>query len=72
MFHRKYKDKSFSGVSLQHEFPSETSLPAKGDSLRDDFSCETRFANFQRPHPPLDKWEGFPAMKGIVRVLILC
>ena len=82
MFHRKYKDKSFSGVNkkqvfLRNEFLCKTSFPAK---LNPPF-CQSSFllkiphpaflANFWRSHLPLNLGEDFPAMKGVLRELTL-
>ena len=87
MFHHKYKDKSFSGgkrkqVSLRNESPCKTSFSVKrvckteSPILQIPIFIENPtypfFANFQRPHPPLNKREDFPAMRDVLRVLILC
>ena len=59
-------------VFVLNEFPCQKSFPAKRVSLSNEFPCQTRFANFQRPNPPLNKGEDLPAMKDLLRVLIFC
>ena len=71
MVHRKYKDKGFSGVNKKR-----VSLPKRithfvNPIFIENFSHPV-FANFQRPYPTLKKGEDFPAMKGVLRVLIIC
>ena len=67
LFHHKYNDKSFSNsnkksVSLQNQFPRETSFPAKPVSPRNQLPRETRFpAKPVSPRNQFSRETSFPA-----------
>ena len=63
-------------VSLWNKGPCATSLNTRFPHFRISIFVENSthlfFANFQRPHPLLNKGENFLATRAIFRMLILC
>ena len=71
MFHHTYKNKK--RVSLRNWMPHTSKLNPQ--VCKSHFYWKFHnpsFVNFQKPHPPLNKVEYFPAMKGVLRMFILC